>query len=95
MSPAARSGQSSHGLARKLNQVPKIAAAPARSRASRRFMRAMKTRARAMHATASDAPRPKAPTRSAWSASRPTSKTAAMTHQVASTVTLRLAHAGM
>src|ERR1700674_4336276 len=91
---AAISGQSNHGLARTVSHAPNAAATAASSQDSTRRRPPTSTRTSVADATANDAPRPKAPTRKAWSANRPTTKAEARAIHVDRARSLRFTQAG-
>ena len=91
----ARSGQSSHGLARSVIQAAKRIDAPASIRASSDPAGVANTSAAAMNAKVRDEARPKVPTRSAWSPSSPTASAAPKVSHVGLSFRLRFSHRGM
>jgi len=89
-----RSGQSSHGLARKLNHAANTAPIATRILDSTRIGRPTQTSAKAPIRKVTEAARPNFPVRRAWSARSPVATTNARAAQVAVDLSLVLAQAG-
>ncbi len=89
-----RSGHSSHGLARTVNQAPNTIAPTASARDSSVISRPANINESAAIASVSEAARPKVPTRNHWSATTPMSKVQPSTSQVAANRTSTLSHPG-